>query len=59
VLEPCSSANVLPCGGEDDEAAGSDRGGSINVAIVDIPNTQDLARLTPSMFTRRTNIDVN
>jgi sorbitol/mannitol transport system substrate-binding protein len=47
------------CLGDDGEGGGSDRGGSINVAIVDNPNMQDLARLTPSLFTRRTNIEVN
>jgi hypothetical protein len=30
---------------------GSNGGGSINVAIVDTPNTQDLAHLTPMLFT--------
>jgi len=47
------------CSGDDDEGGGSNGGGSINVAIVDIPNTQDLAHLTPSLFTNRTNIKVN
>jgi sorbitol/mannitol transport system substrate-binding protein len=47
------------CLGDDDEGGGSNAGGSINVAIVDNPNMQDLARLTPSLFTRRTNIEVN
>jgi sorbitol/mannitol transport system substrate-binding protein len=35
------------------------RGGSINVAIVDTPQNEDLARLTPSLFTTRTGIKVN
>ena len=35
------------------------RGGSINVAIVDTPNTKDLARLTPSLFTSNSHIKVN
>jgi sorbitol/mannitol transport system substrate-binding protein len=34
-------------------------GGSINVAIVDTPNVEDLAHLTPSLFTSRTHIKVN
>ena len=46
------------CFGDDDEGGGSNGGGSINVAIVDTPNTQDLARLTPSLFTDKTNIKV-
>ena len=49
------------CLGDDDEGGGSNGGGSnggvsINVAIVDTPNTQDLAHLTPSLFTDKTNI---
>jgi hypothetical protein len=36
------------CFGGNDTSGGSKAGGSINVAIVDTPNTQDLARLTPS-----------
>jgi sorbitol/mannitol transport system substrate-binding protein len=47
------------CGGGNDAGHASRAGGSINVAIVDTPQTQDLARLTPSLFTRRTGIDVN
>ena len=45
----CATA-LAGCGGDD----GQDRskGGSINVAIVDAPNPQDLAHLTPSLFTR-------
>ena len=35
------------------------RGGTINVAIVDTPNTEDLARLTPSLFTAKSHIRVN
>ena len=47
------------CLGGDDARDRSNRGGSINVAIVDTPNTQDLADLTPSLFTRRTHIKVS
>jgi sorbitol/mannitol transport system substrate-binding protein len=47
------------CLGDDDEGGGSNAGGSINVAIVDTPNTQDLARLTPSLFTAMSHIEVN
>src|ERR687891_779768 len=47
------------CLGDDDERDASKAGGSINVAIVDNPNMQDLAHLTPSLFTDRTHIKVN
>ena len=43
---------------DDDADGGSQRGGSINVAIVDNPNMQDLARLTPSLFTAKSHIKV-
>ena len=41
------------CPGGGDKGAQSNSGGSINVAIVNNPNTQDLARLTASLFTRQ------
>ena len=44
---------------DDDEGSGSKGGGSINVAIVDNPQMQDLARLTPSLFTAKSHIKVN
>jgi polyol transport system substrate-binding protein len=47
------------CGGDHDQARDTKRGGSINVAIVDNPNMQDLARLTPALFTDRTKIRVD
>jgi sorbitol/mannitol transport system substrate-binding protein len=47
------------CGGAQHRARESNRGGSINVAIVDTPNAADLARLTPSLFTRESHIRVN
>jgi sorbitol/mannitol transport system substrate-binding protein len=47
------------CGDDDDGGGGSTRGGSINVAVVDTPNLQDLAHLTPRLFTEKTNIKVN
>lgn len=50
---------VASCGGAKQAARDSTRGGSINVAIVDTPNTEDLARLTPSLFTSKTHITVN
>jgi sorbitol/mannitol transport system substrate-binding protein len=51
VLAGCSSG-----GGN---SAQSNSGGSINVAIVQTPQTQDLARLTPSLFTAQSHITVN
>jgi sorbitol/mannitol transport system substrate-binding protein len=45
------------CGG--DAATRHRAGGTINVAIVDNPNMQDLAHLTPSLFTARTHTQVN
>jgi sorbitol/mannitol transport system substrate-binding protein len=51
---------VLPsCGGGNGKTREATRGGSINVAIVDTPNTEDLARLTPSLFTAKTHIKVH
>jgi len=47
------------CGGAEHKARRPNRGGSINVAIVDTPNTEDLARLTPSLFTSKSHIRVN
>ena len=47
------------CLGSDDEGSGPKGGGSINVAIVDNPQMQDLAHLTPSLFTAKSHIKVN
>jgi sorbitol/mannitol transport system substrate-binding protein len=47
------------CGDGKHQARSSNSGGSINVAIVDTPNTEDLARLTPSLFTARNHITVH
>ena len=47
------------CGGAGHKTHGSNSGGTINVAIVDTPNTDDLARLTPALFTRTSRIKVN
>ena len=48
------------CGGGDDSDSGEGAGGgSINVAIVDNPQMQDIADLTPSLFTEETGIKVN
>jgi sorbitol/mannitol transport system substrate-binding protein len=48
------------CGllGDDDDDGGSE-GGSIKVAIVDNPQMQDLTKLTPSLFTDETGIEVD
>jgi sorbitol/mannitol transport system substrate-binding protein len=43
-------------GGDEDRPRAGD---SINVAIADTPNTQDLAHLTPSLFTTKTHVRVN
>ncbi len=47
------------CGESKPAAHPSRDGGTINVAIVDTPNTEDLAHLTPSLFTRKSHIRVN
>ena len=52
-------ALLAGCGGAKHRAGASHRGGSINVAIVDTPNTEDLERLTPSLFTSASHIRVN
>ncbi|MFL6243383.1 MAG: hypothetical protein ACJ73V_10225, partial [Acidimicrobiia bacterium] len=45
------------CGGSDNTGqtsggGGKSKGGSINVAIVDNPQMKDIAKLTPSLFTK-------
>src|SRR4030095_408144 len=52
------------CGGGSDSPSNggppaSGRGGSINVAIVDNPQMKDIAKLTPSLFTKKSGIKVN
>ena len=62
LLVAVSGTALAGCGGHriDASARGApSRGGSLNVAIVDTPNTEDLARLTPSLFTARSHIRVN
>jgi sorbitol/mannitol transport system substrate-binding protein len=49
---------VAGCGGDDDNGGGGS-GGSINVAIVDNPQMKDIAKLTPSLFTKKSGIKVN
>ena len=50
---------VVGCGGDDDDNGGGGSGGSINVAIVDNPQMKDIAKLTPSLFTKKSGIKVN
>src|SRR5215212_2850169 len=45
------------CGGDD--SGGGSGSNSINVAIVDNPQMKDIAKLTPSLFTKKTKIKVN
>ncbi len=52
-------AVLAGCADDDDGSREAKRGGSINVAIVNNPNMQDLARLTPSLFTAKSHIKVN
>src|SRR3954452_5446049 len=52
------------CGGSDNKGqtsggGGKGKGGSINVAIVDNPQMKDIAKLTPSLFTKQTGVKVN
>ena len=48
---------VAGCG--DDDGGGGGSGGSINVAMVDNPQMKDIAKLTPSLFTKKSGIKVN
>jgi len=59
LLVAIGGALLAGCGGAKHQARESKRGGSINVAIVRTPNAQDLARLTPSLFTSKSHIRVN
>jgi sorbitol/mannitol transport system substrate-binding protein len=59
LLVAVGAAWTAGCGGAKHKARESNRGSSINVAIVDTPNAEDLARLTPSLFTRRSHIRVS
>jgi sorbitol/mannitol transport system substrate-binding protein len=48
------------CGGDDDNGGGGGSGGGeINVAMVDNPQMKDIAKLTPSLFTKKSGIKVN
>lgn len=59
LLVAVAAAVVSGCGGAAHEARVSPAGSSIDVAIVDTPNTEDLARLTPSLFSAKSGITVN
>ncbi len=50
---------VAGCGGNGDNGGGGSGGGSLNVAIVDNPQMKDIAKLTPSLFTKKSGIKVN
>jgi sorbitol/mannitol transport system substrate-binding protein len=52
-------AGAAGCGDDDDNGGGGSSGGSINVAIVDNPQMKDIAKLTPSLFTKKSGIKVN
>ena len=52
-------AVLTGCSGGGGDRARSNSGGSINVAIVANPQMQDLARLTPSLFTTQSQVTVN
>lgn len=52
-------AALAACGGGAHVAREPTPGGSINVAIVNNPNQEDLARLTPSLFTSQSHITVH
>ena len=68
-MRPLLAATVLAvvaaipagCGGGSDNKSSSSgsKGGTINVAIVDNPQMKDIAKLTPSLFTKQTGIKVN
>jgi sorbitol/mannitol transport system substrate-binding protein len=59
VLVVIGGVALAGCGGGEHIARASKPGGSINVAIVDNPNMEDLAHLTPSLFTSKSHITVN
>jgi sorbitol/mannitol transport system substrate-binding protein len=59
VLVVIGGAALVGCGAGKNVARESTPGGSINVAIVDNPNMEDLAHLTPSLFTTQSHIRVN
>jgi sorbitol/mannitol transport system substrate-binding protein len=50
---------MLATGCGDDDDGGGSGGKTINVAIVDNPQMKDIAKLTPSLFTKKSGIKVN
>jgi sorbitol/mannitol transport system substrate-binding protein len=50
---------MLAAGCGDDDEGGGSGSKSINVAIVDNPQMKDIAKLTPSLFTKKSGIKVN
>jgi polyol transport system substrate-binding protein len=50
---------MLSAGCGDDDDGGGSGSKSINVAIVDNPQMKDIAKLTPSLFTKKSGIKVN
>jgi sorbitol/mannitol transport system substrate-binding protein len=58
VLVATGAAALAGCGGGGHVTREARPGGSINVAIVDNPNMEDLAKLTPSLFTSKSHITV-
>ena len=59
LLAAVAGAVLASCGGGKHVAREPTGGRTIDVAIVDTPNTEDLARLTPSLFTAKSHIQVN
>jgi sorbitol/mannitol transport system substrate-binding protein len=59
ILFAIGGSVLAGCSGGGDKGARSNSGGSINVAVVANPQAQDLARLTPSLFTAQSHINVN
>ena len=59
VLVALGGVVLAGCSGGSDQGGRPGSGGSIDVAIVDTPDTQNLAHLTPSLFTADSRIAVN
>ena len=59
ILFAIAGPALAGCSGGGENDAQPNSGGSINVAIVANPQVQDLARLTPSLFTAQSHINVN
>jgi sorbitol/mannitol transport system substrate-binding protein len=59
ILFAIAGSVLAGCSGGSNTDTQSNLGGSINVAIVDAPNTRDLAHVTPSLFTAQSHIEVN